>query len=149
MCYVNSCKISRLFCIKINDRSHQIVEWTGTTVDMLNAMQQLLVGGSEYFDPVFVNTLGDCWDLTDPQLRTASDKAWQGFIDYFENDGYGVDAWGEYPWPSFVEYNPTVQDFHNILIHEPCNYASGDGRHRVEYFPVQYSATCLVSSSTA
>ena len=137
MCYVNSCKISRLFCIKINDRSHQIVEWTGTTVDMLNAMQQLLVGGSEYFDPVFVNTLGDCWDLTDPQLRTASDKAWQGFIDYFENDGYGADAWGETPSWSFVENNPTVQDFHNILIHEPCNYASGDGRHRVEYFPVQ------------
>ena len=136
MCYVNSCKISRLFCIKINDRSHQIVEWTGTTVDMLNAMQQLLVGGSEYFDPVFVNTLGDCWDLTDPQLRTASDKAWQGFIDYFENDGYGADAWGE-TFGSFVENNPTVQDFHNILIHEPCNYASGDGRHRVEYFPVQ------------
>ena len=134
MCYVISCKISRLFCIKINDRSHQIVEWTGTTVDMLNAMEQLMVGGAEYFDPVFVNTLGDCWDLTDPQLRTASDKAWQGFIDYFENDGYGVDAWGESRWPSIVEYNPTVQDFHNILIHEPCNYASGDGRHRVEYF---------------
>ena len=101
---------------------------------MLNAMQQLMNGQAEYFDPAFLNTLKDCWDMTEPHLRNASDRAWQGFIDYFDNDGYGMDAWGETRWP-FVEYNPTAQDFHSILIHEPCNYASRDGRHCVEYYP--------------
>ena len=99
---------------------------------MLNAMQQLMDGGAEYFDPTFLNNLGDCWDLTDPQLRNASDRAWQGLIDYFDNDGYGVDAWGSLRG-NWLEYNPTAQDFRSILIHEPCNYASRDGRHRVEY----------------
>ena len=69
-----------------------------------------------------------------PQLRSASDRAWQGLIDYFDNDGYGVDAWGSLRGP-WLEYNPTAQDYNNILIHEPCNYASRDGRNRVEYFP--------------
>ena len=93
---------------------------------MLNAMQQLMDGGAEYFDSAFMNTLKDCWDKTDPYLRNASDKAWQGFIDYSDNDGYGVDAWGSVRGP-WLEHNATTQDFHNISILEPCNYASREG----------------------
>ena len=90
---------------------------------MLNAMQQLMTGGSEYFDPAFLNELKDCWDETDPDLRDASNGAWQGIIDYFDNDGYGSDSWGSVNG-SWYEYNPRRQDFHNMTIYEPCNYAS-------------------------
>ena len=90
---------------------------------MLNAMQQLMTGGSEYFDPAFLNELKDCWDETDPDLREASNGAWQGIIDYFDNDGYDSDSWGSVNG-SWYEYNPRTQDFHNMIIYEPCNYAS-------------------------
>ena len=90
---------------------------------MLNAMQQLMTGGSKYFDPAFLNSLKDCWDDTDQDLRDASNGAWQGLIDYFDNDGYEGDSWGSDDG-SWYEHNPRRQDFHNILIYEPCNYAS-------------------------
>ena len=86
-------------------------------------MQQLMTGGSEYFDPAFLNSLKECWDETDPDLRGASNGAWQGMIDYFDNDGYGSDPWGS-DRGSWHEYNPRTQDFHNMIIYEPCNYAS-------------------------
>ena len=63
-------------------------------VDMLDAMQQLMTGDLEYFDPAFLNELGQCWDDTHPDLRQAEDNAWQGMIDFFENDGWGIDPWG-------------------------------------------------------
>ena len=90
---------------------------------MLNAMQQLMTGGSEYFDPAFLNKLKDCWDDTDADLRDASNGAWQGIIDYWDNDGYADDTWGSRNG-SWYEYNPRTQDFHNMIIYEPCNYAS-------------------------
>ena len=63
-------------------------------VDMLDAMQQLMTGDLEYFDPAFLDELGKCWDDTHPDLRVAQDNAWQGMIDFFENDGWGLDPWG-------------------------------------------------------
>ena len=104
-------------------RHFHLVQWTGATVDMLNAMQQLMTGGSEYFDPAFLNTLKNCWDETDSDLTDASNGAWQGLIDYFDNDGYESDTWGSVNG-SWYEYNPRPQDFHGMIIYEPCNYAS-------------------------
>ena len=95
-------------------------------VDMLDAMQQLMTGDLEYFDPAFLSELGNCWDLTHPDLRQAEDNAWQGMIDFFENDGWNpYDPWGiDGTSDQWHEDNATAQDFHGILVLEPCNYAS-------------------------
>ena len=90
---------------------------------MLNAMQQLMTGSSEYFDAPFLNALKDCFDKTEPDLRDANNRAWQGLVDYFDNNGYGSDPWGSRNG-SWYEYDPRVQNFHNMTIYEPCNYAS-------------------------
>ena len=66
----------------------------GPMVDMLDAMQQLMTGDLEYFDPAFLEDLTKCWDDTEPNLRQTQDNAWQGMIDLYENDGWGVDPWG-------------------------------------------------------
>ena len=47
----------------------------------------------------------------------------QGAIDYFENDGFGVDPWGGRDTVWF-EDNATAQEFRGMVIYEPCNYAS-------------------------
>jgi hypothetical protein len=40
----------------------------------------------------------------------------------FDNNGYENDNWpGITKWN---ENNATVQNFHGMVIHEPCNYAS-------------------------
>lgn len=90
---------------------------------MLNAMQQLMTGHGEYFNPIFLNLLKDCWDNADPNLRNASNSAWRGLLDYCDNDGFGKDPWGSDRGP-WHEYNPTIQHFHEMVIYEPCNYAS-------------------------
>ncbi len=51
------------------------------------------------------------------------DKAWQGTIDYFTNDGYGTDPWGSRD-TAYREENATAQALHGVVIYEPCNYAS-------------------------
>ena len=49
----------------------------GPMVDMLDAMQQLMTGDLQYFDPEFLDRLGKCWDSTHPDLRQSQDNAWQ------------------------------------------------------------------------
>ena len=109
--------------ISLNNVSPTTAKWTGSTVDMLNAMQQLMTGHRKYFDPIFLNLLKGCWDNADPYLHNASDSAWKGFQDYCDHDGFGKDPWGSDRHP-FHEYNPTIQHFHKMVIYEPCNYAS-------------------------
>ena len=75
-------------------RDSQSQDNAGPIVDMLDAMQQLMTGDLEYFDPAFLEDLTKCWDDTEPNLRQTQDNAWQGMIDLYENDGWGVDPWG-------------------------------------------------------
>lgn len=92
---------------------------------MLNAMQQLMSGSETYFDQTFLEELQQCWSNTDTDLIEAEDSAWQGMIDYFQNDGFGVDPWGAgNENSSWLENNATAQDLYGIVIYEPCNYAS-------------------------
>ena len=82
-----------------------------------------MTGDSEYFDPIFLNVLKDCFDKTDSDLREATNRAWRGLIDYCDNDGYGSDPWGSVPGP-WYEYHATTTNFHEMIIYEPCNYVS-------------------------
>ena len=92
---------------------------------MLEAMQQLMTGDVSYFDPAFLDDLFECWDNTHPDLKQAENNAWQGMIDFFQNDGFEEDPWGQSSYnSSWLESNATAQELYGILIYEPCNYAS-------------------------
>ena len=46
-------------------------------------------------------------------------------VQYSDQDGVPGDRWGEYMSDHiYYEQNATAQDYHNITIYEPCNYAS-------------------------
>ena len=97
----------------------------GPLIEMLEAMQQLMTGDASYFDPAFLDELLQCWDNTHPDLKKAEDNAWQGMIDYFQNDGFDEDPWGQSAYnSSWLESNATSQELYGIIIYEPCNYAS-------------------------
>ena len=74
-------------------------------------------GGGSSSSPLAKGTPEIC------STKHKSETCWQGAIDYFENDGFGVDPWGGRD-TVFAEDNATAQEFHGMVIHEPCNYAS-------------------------
>ena len=40
-----------------------------STTVALDVMQQLMTGDEEFFDPAYLDELGQCWDDTHPDLR--------------------------------------------------------------------------------
>ncbi|XP_059085901.1 uncharacterized protein LOC131882685 [Tigriopus californicus] len=98
------------------------------TKDMLDAMQQLLTGDTFEFDPIYLAKLYSCFDKIDPKLKEAQDLAWQGMVNYHDQNGQPGDEWGSCLGNGhcavYFEQNATQQIFHNITIYEPCNYAS-------------------------
>ena len=40
-----------------------------STTVALDVMQQLMTGDEEFFDPAYLEKLGQCWDDTHPELR--------------------------------------------------------------------------------
>ena len=108
--------------------------------DMLDAMQQLMTGGSTYFDTAHLEELAECWENTNPDLIQANDEAWRGLAEFFNSDGYGTDPRvGDDT--NFKEDNTTVQDYLGMVIYEPCNYASN--------MAYVHLATEIVTGSTA
>ena len=83
--------------------------------------------GQPTFDPVFYNELVTCLDSLDPRLLTSVGSQWDGMIQY-ANAGGNMDA--NDTWPActnrgkWFEYNCTTQEYGNMPIFEPCNYAS-------------------------
>ena len=51
-----------------------------TTVEMLDAMQQLMTGDTAFFDAAFLGELRACWDDAHPDLATSQDSAWQASL---------------------------------------------------------------------
>merc|ERR1711970_598981 len=104
-----------------------VVELDGETVNMLDAMMQLMQGGGE-FDRSCLSKLNTCMNFISPDLWAVSDGAWRGVVEYHDMDGAGNDTWGSClgngHCHKYHEQNLTVQDYHNIGIYEPCNYAS-------------------------
>jgi len=99
----------------------------GETVNMLDAMVQLMEGGGE-FDRNFLSKLNTCMNSISPDLWAVSDGAWRGMVEYHDMDGAGNDTWGSClgngHCHQYHEQNLTEQEYHNIGIYEPCNYAS-------------------------
>jgi len=105
----------------------KVVDLEGETVNMLDAMVQLMQGGGE-FDRSYLSKLSTCMHTISPELWSVSDGAWRGVVEYHDMDGAGNDTWGSCLGSGhchrYHEQNLTVQDYHNIGIYEPCNYAS-------------------------
>jgi len=107
--------------------SRRGLQLEGETVDMLDAMMQLMEGGGE-FNREYLDKLSLCMDSISPDLWAVSNGAWRGMVEYHDMDGVGEDAWGSCldtgHCHKYHEQNLTVQEYHSIGIYEPCNYAS-------------------------
>ena len=109
---------------------------SGETTAMLDSMVQLMLGTPGEFDRDFLASLTSCMETLDPALRLVSDGAWRGMIDYHDTDGAGSnDTWGSClgngHCHEYHEQNLTTQEYHNIGIYEPCNYASNVAYYHV------------------
>ena len=108
----------------------------GETTAMLDAMVQLMQGSPGEFDREFLASLTACWETLDPEMRLVSDGAWRGMVTYHDTDGAGTnDTWGSClgngHCHEYHEQNLTTQEYHNIGIYEPCNYASNTAYYHV------------------
>merc|ERR1719348_1866237 len=94
---------------------------------MLDAIVQLMEGGNQ-FDREYLAKLEGCMAQIDPDLWQVSEGAWIGLVRYHDENGTNSDSWGsclgEGHCHQYHEQNLTFQDYHNIGIYEPCNYAS-------------------------
>ncbi len=53
-------------------------------------------------------------------------------VAFSDNDGFADDKWGgTVSIPHYFETNRTAQDYHNIMIYEPCNYVSNVAYYHV------------------
>jgi len=102
-------------------------ELDGETVQMADAMMQIMEGGGEY-DRVYLSKLETCMNSLSPELWQVSEGAWTGMVTYHDTNGTGSDTWGSCldtgHCHKYHEQNLTFQEYHNIGIYEPCNYAS-------------------------
>ena len=86
---------------------------------------QVFMNGQPTFDQEFYDELAECLISIDPRLLESVGAQWNGMIKYANTSGTESD-----PWPScennlkWFEYNCTTQEYGNMPITEPCNYAS-------------------------
>ena len=128
----------------------QTGEDSGETTAMLDAMVQLMLGAPGEFDRNFLDSLTTCMERLDPALRLVSDGAWRGMITYHDTDGAGTnDTWGSClgndHCHQYHEQNLTTQEYHNIGIYEPCNYASNLAYYHVVTSICQYEEWAVSS----
>ena len=94
--------------------------------DALNGMQ-VMMNGQPTFNPEFYNELVTCMNSLDSRLLTSVGSQWDGMIQY-ANAGGNPEA--NDTWPActargkWFEFNCTTQEYGNMPIFEPCNYAS-------------------------
>ena len=127
------------------------LQWEGETLAMLDAMTALMTGEGE-FDRTFLSSLSTCMNSISPDLVPLSDGAWRGLVEYHATDGAGNDTWGSCldtgHCHKYHEQNLTVQEYHDIGIYEPCNYASNMAYYHVVTSICLYQDWSLPSSYT-
>jgi len=105
----------------------QFQDEAGETVAMLDGIMQIMEGGGQ-FDREYLAKLEGCMAQLDPDLWQVNEGAWIGLVQYHDENGTNSDTWGSCLGTGhcheYHEQNLTYQNFHNIGIYEPCNYAS-------------------------
>jgi len=96
---------------------------------MFDSMENLM-SGADSFDQTLYDEMWDCMAEYDLNLPKSQDAAWAGMIRYFDENESMNDTWGA-GHGHWHEMNNTLQAFHNIMIMEPCNYASNIAYYRV------------------
>ena len=88
-----------------------------------------MTGNSE-FDRKFYNYMIERMTQSNKDLLPSQNAAWKGFIQYFLSNGTSSksDYWDSCIDPanchSYHEHNVTTISKYDIIIYEPCNYAS-------------------------
>ena len=97
---------------------------SGVMQTMLDAMQRLMTGETSY-DANFFGKLKTCMMVFDSSLLDSQNSAWMGMIDYWNTRSNltNEDEWGSRK--DYTERNATLTTVSNMMIQEPCNYASG------------------------
>lgn len=98
-------------------------------LDSLNGMQKLMTDEDTFFDIEFYDELVTCLNTLDPKLLESVNGQWSGFKEYAATGGNPnidpPDDWKRCELAGkWLESNCTVQEYGNIPIWEPCNYAS-------------------------
>ena len=131
LCLTVSIFLTQTMCVGLPLLEEEIsrlvdVQWEGESLAMLDAMSNLMTGEAE-FDRQFLSSLTSCMERLSPELLAVSDGSWRGMVEYHESDGVGNDTWGSCldtgHCHKYHEQNLTVQEYHNIGLYEPCNYA--------------------------
>ncbi len=102
-------------------------------------METFMTGKPEFADMAFYDEFVGCMNSIDPTLLTSVGAQWDGMLAFAAAGG---DPANGDPWPEcnstlistdgmaqdtrgvWFEYNCTVQEYGDMLIFEPCNYAS-------------------------
>jgi hypothetical protein len=85
---------------------------------------QVMMTGEPTFDPAFYDKLTTCLEKLDPRLLQSVGAQWDGMVSYANSGGSGSDPWPRCEAKKWFEYNCTTQDYGQMPIFEPCNYAS-------------------------
>eukprot|EP00095_Tigriopus_kingsejongensis_P005289 maker-scaffold758_size101577-snap-gene-0.21 protein:Tk05289 transcript:maker-scaffold758_size101577-snap-gene-0.21-mRNA-1 annotation:"-denpendent receptor" len=99
----------------------------GVMLEMLNGMAQVLTGVEPFDTETYVDII-DCMNEFDPDLILAQESLWLGMLEYSTLGESSNDIWTtcetDFSNRYYENYNCSLQEYGNLPIHEPCNYAS-------------------------
>ena len=87
---------------------------------------QVLMDGQQSFDVDFYNELTTCFNQLGPRVLESVGAQWDGMIQYAHSHGDPAnnDNWISCTRSKWFENNCTIQEYGQMPIWEPCNYAS-------------------------
>ena len=87
---------------------------------------QVLMDGQQSFDVDFYNELTTCFNQLGPRVLESVGAQWDGMIQYAHSHGDPAnnDNWISCTRSKWFESNCTIQEYGQMPIWEPCNYAS-------------------------
>ena len=103
-----------------------------TYLKLLMDYTELMMSGNKSFDPKYYAKL---IATMDDQMLAASNAMWKGMSDYYVSNGTSTDHWGSCTDPvnckQYMEKNATHMAYNDILIYQPCDYASNIAYYHV------------------
>ena len=95
--------------------------------DALNGVQAYMEGGQPIYDQNYYAVLVECLNNLDSRLLKSVGSQWEGMLTFANAGGNSEngDIWHTCKTnEKWFEDNCTVQEYGNVPIFEPCNYAS-------------------------